>query len=389
MKQNRKGTKFVFQGKYPLEKFGQFAKISEVSESESSSDNEDDVIATSENEEDPVPPVAIVAEEYAVPMTNVEVNDDDEAIDDDEGEDAMNLCDDVLDFDDDEGDDFRPSSQELNALFDDVHDVVQPIMETEGLSNVVKPPIKWRRVDPRQGVLIREQASSTQHVHVVNEGPSVIRSFFETGESSSAPNSSSTPPPSHDVASEQMARFLAREDVDYAPRGKGISIGAESSNKEEGTIFELKEEIGILNQKLIEKDVSIGNVDLNLGALTAVYFDLKNKLIREFGDKFKTRVVEPNAAEASHCAHYQATHDPLVNPPPVRTTRILDRFESEPDQANPRVILKEAQKQVYSQKKGKWQFIKTSYQNVRGNQPQLTVTELGKKRFRDKYGDRS
>ena len=32
--------------------------------------------------------------------------------------------------------------------------------------------------------------------------------------------------------------------------------------------------------------------------------------------------------------------------------------------------------------------MKNSYQNVRGDQPQLTATELRKKRFKDKYGDR-
>ena len=33
--------------------------------------------------------------------------------------------------------------------------------------------------------------------------------------------------------------------------------------------------------------------------------------------------------------------------------------------------------------------MKNSDPNVRGDQPQLNVTELGKKRFKDKYGDQS
>lgn len=54
MKQNWKGTKVEFQGKYPLEKFGQFAEISDASESESSSYDEDDVINVSYHEENVV-----------------------------------------------------------------------------------------------------------------------------------------------------------------------------------------------------------------------------------------------------------------------------------------------------------------------------------------------
>ncbi|CAI9298441.1 unnamed protein product [Lactuca saligna] len=150
------------------------------------------------------------------------------------------------------------------------------------------------------------------------------------------PDGSSNPPPSHDVAFERLARFLARKDVDPAPRGKGISIGAGISDKEDSTIFYLKVEIRIINQKLIENDVFIGNIDvivselemeniqkskqisdlqLNLGALSARYFDQKNKLISEFGDKFKTLVAEPNAAGSSHCAHSQAAQDPPIDQP--------------------------------------------------------------------------
>ena len=103
-------------------------------------------------------------------MTNVEVNDGDDVNDDDKGDDVMNLRDDVFDFDDDDedddaanmdqggdlsgfdddellfnfeqGDDLRPSNKEINPFFDDVHDVVQSTMETEGVGNVLKvtPP---------------------------------------------------------------------------------------------------------------------------------------------------------------------------------------------------------------------------------------------------------
>ncbi|CAH1428595.1 unnamed protein product [Lactuca virosa] len=254
-----------------------------------------------------------------------------------------------------------------------------------------QPPLKMRRSNPRPGVLIREQAQDIQY--------------------SSAPGVSSTPQHAHDVASERLDRFLAQQDSDPAPRGKGVYIGAGSSGGVDPLISELRAEIGVLNQKIIEKDILIGTLDvrvsdlekenleksaqisvlqLNFGALSAGYFDLKNKLISEFGDKFKTSSGETSAVETSPSAPAQSSQqDPLDDPPPVRTTHIVDRFEVEPAQANPRVTLKLVQRRVSSQKKGKWLFMKNSDKNVRGNQPQLTVTDLQKKRFGNKYGDRS
>ncbi|XP_023765268.1 pheromone-processing carboxypeptidase KEX1-like [Lactuca sativa] len=130
-------------------------EINDASESESFSVNEedeDDVSIASEHEEDPVPHVAMVAEEH-VKMTDLEVNDDDDSNDDEEeGEDVMNLGDDVVGFNDDDddelffvfekNDDFRPSDEELHEFFDDVHDVVHPTTETGGVSSVLKvtPP---------------------------------------------------------------------------------------------------------------------------------------------------------------------------------------------------------------------------------------------------------
>lgn len=94
------------------------------------------------------------------------------------------------------------------------------------------------------------------------------------------------------------------------------------------SISELKAEIGVLNQKIIEKDVLIGTLDnrvselekenyqkskqisdlqLNLSALSVGYFDLKSKLISEFGDIFKTSDGETSEAETSHGAPTQTT----------------------------------------------------------------------------------
>ena len=59
-------------------KFGQFVEVSNASESESSStyeETKDEVITASKQEEEPVSPVAIAAEEH-VPVTDEEENDD-------------------------------------------------------------------------------------------------------------------------------------------------------------------------------------------------------------------------------------------------------------------------------------------------------------------------
>ena len=79
---------------------------------------------------------------------------------------------------------------------------------------------------------------------------------------------------------------------------------------------------------------------------------MKNKLFEEFGDKFKTTIEEPIATESSPSAPVQPTqHDNIVDPPSVRTIVIVDRFEKEPVQANPRITIKQAKRRVTAEKK--------------------------------------
>lgn len=246
MKQNLKG-KFIFQGKYMLVKFGKFAEVSDSSATESSSfhmETEDDVITTTEDEEQHVPLNTIVAEEHNQ-MKNVEVqsdyNEGDDADDDDEKGD-MGLGGDMFDFNDDtfsdfekRNDDYCPRFEELNSFFDNFDDVAQPATETWRVEDVQKatpptdeqmagatvtmnvtsrihpfpvvtktsmpstsdpimaqtsqPPLKRRRRDPSSGVLIWKQALPTHPATTTTavtpsirtqEGPSTI---FETGSS--------------------------------------------------------------------------------------------------------------------------------------------------------------------------------------------------------------
>lgn len=155
MKQNRKVSKYVFQGTKPLEKFGCFAKIGEDLDSDEALDDEDDEVTVSDQEYDTNPPIAILAEEH-VPMINV--NDDHEDDDDDDEEDdaGMDVGDNALGFDDgarmgqeidlsgfDDDDlcfDFELNDKDLNSFFDNIDDVEISPTETQGETNVLKLP---------------------------------------------------------------------------------------------------------------------------------------------------------------------------------------------------------------------------------------------------------
>lgn len=81
--------------------------------------------------------------------------------------------------------------------------------------------------------------------------------------------------------------------------------------------------------------------------------------------------------------------DNLVDQPPPRTTRIVDQFEEEPANANPRITIKHVKRTVTSEKKEGFLFTKNSNENRRAEEPQLTVTDLEKRRFGDKFGNRT
>ena len=127
-------------------------------------------------------------------------------------------------------------------------------------------------------------------------------------------------------------------------------------------MHELRKEIGVLNQKNIELDIRVADLEAgkaqrnirvadleadrtlkskqisdlqtHLGTITACYFDLKKKLAEELGDKFKSSVKEFKAGQPSQ--------DPPVDPPAKRRTRVFNRFENEPVQAPNVVALKHA-----------------------------------------------
>ena len=143
----------MFKGMFPLVKFGKFAEVSDALSIESSSDPmemEDDVITASEKEEEPVPPVAIVAEEHDQ-MENVKGqsdynsegdDDDDEGFDDDDdtifGGDMSGFDNDTIYYFEKRNNDYCPSIEELHSFFDNVYEFAQPAKETGGVDEVQK-----------------------------------------------------------------------------------------------------------------------------------------------------------------------------------------------------------------------------------------------------------
>lgn len=95
----------------------------------------------------------------------------------------------------------------------------------------------------------------------------------------------------------------------------------------------------------------------------------------EFDCKFKCYVGEPGRADLAQASQ----HGPPADIPTERTTRVVDQFDHEPVQAPHLVALKRDQ-QAASSKIQRWLFKKSSYQNIRGDQSRLTITELKQKK---------
>ena len=104
---------------------------------------------------------------------------------------------------------------------------------------------------------------------LTEEGPSTT---FETGGSSAVPEYSPTRPLLDD-ASIRLARHLAQHSPKLSSRGKGISIEEGRSGDNKTLVAKTQEEIGILKQKNIEKDIKLeqnGNYITELQAENAL-----------------------------------------------------------------------------------------------------------------------
>ncbi|KAL7602938.1 hypothetical protein Lser_V15G19704 [Lactuca serriola] len=289
----------------------------------------------------------------------------------------------------------------------------EPIVSEAQTYLIFQPPMKRQRADV--GVIFPGPTQTTETPLLTNttssssmpiqEGPN---SIHEVG-GSSAGLSLSPPRPHHDVAFVRLAMHLAQDlSPTHSSRKKGISFEENIFGDDDASVPDLRKEISVLNQKNIELDIKVADLqteniklsnqvadhlkenaqkskqitDLHthFGLLTASYYDLKKTLEEEFGDKFKSSISEPKI--------YLPNQDAPVVPPPTKSTRVVNRFEKEPVQAPHIVELKRA-RQGKDVEKGQLLFEKNSDQNAPVNQPEITVTDIGENRFRDIYGDRS
>ncbi|CAI9299703.1 unnamed protein product [Lactuca saligna] len=324
MKQKREG-KFVFEGKFPLIRFGIFAEDSDQSDSDNQSnpiETEDVVISTSEVEieEVHVSPIAIVPDEHDH-LYNVEVETQSihEEGDEDLNEDVdflkeidfTRISDDIptnieLDLDDDE---LGPLPGFNNSCFRKVNEVATLATKTGEDSIVLKIFLSSSKPlevysGQRDSSLERSQSNTSLGVPTVSHEPQVLSTvttaivftpplqsdegpstMFEIGGSSSVPEYSPTQP-SLDEASIRLAKHLAQNSPTSSSRGKGISFREEHSGDDKSTMSELREEIG---------------------------------------DKVKALFQQPHGIEDPPMDTTQYTHgEPPVDPSPPRTTTIVD-----------------------------------------------------------------
>nr|KAJ0215083.1 hypothetical protein LSAT_V11C300154060 [Lactuca sativa] len=368
-------------------------------------------------------PIAIVAEEHMTPSSSnisssVEVSDDDDDNNDDDDDDDDDDSDDIVDMrfhlfvplkepvnafvitsaeTETEIIIFRkpniPMPEQMDALINELESIARkppqavsvtvesPYGRDKDEPNASLMPKKRRRRDPRLGVLIPEIVQQSvcivkpapihenvqsviieptqvhenvqiliiepTHVQEDVQGP-IAQSSQETFASGS---SSAPPPPEHDVASIKLAKILAFQDSIPLSRGKGICIGSEqggSANRE------VDVRLSELEQENSQKNKHISELQANLGGLTTFYFDLKDKMIGNFGDEFNGKAPETSKRV-------------VVRPAPNSN---IDQYLS----SGPTTAEERREKQI---------------KNVTGGQPQMFIKEVGKRKFADRYDDRS
>ncbi|CAH1440471.1 unnamed protein product [Lactuca virosa] len=351
-------------------------------------------------------PIAIVAEEHVAPARpnlsssfKVSDSDNDNDTDDDVGD---SDDDDDDDSDSDDGVDFRiyvppkePVSKDVDTPAETEKDSTarKPPQEVHVISNFPSEsdkidsdaslvPRKRRHKDPRLGVFISEPVQSLSptvdatQVSQDDQSPSVepiqvhdnVQSpifgegldFLANKETFASGSSSAPPPPEHDVASVKLAMILAFQDSISQSKGKGLSIGSKQGSDEDShqIISELKQEINSI------KDAKISELQANLGGITALFFDLKQRLLEKFVDDF-----QPLSAEGEKIS--SSTSNPVNPPSQCESERVvrpapdtnLDTFLS----SGPSFSQERREKQARIEElKGKMLVMKRSDQNVSG-----------------------
>ncbi|CAI9302576.1 unnamed protein product [Lactuca saligna] len=135
-----------------------------------------------------------------------------------------------------------------------------------------------------------------------------------------------------------------------------------------------------------DNDSKILELQVNLGGLTALFFDLKQCLYQKFGDEFQPFSTEGEKITASSLGPAnptsQSSRERSVRP--ALDATLYSFLSSGPISAQER---REKQIRV-EQLKGKMLVMKTSDQNAPGDHPEMFIRETRKK-FIVKYGDHS
>nr|KAJ0226544.1 hypothetical protein LSAT_V11C100003850 [Lactuca sativa] len=218
-----------------------------------------------------------------------------------------------------------------------------------------------------------------------NEGPSTM---FETEYSPTRP--------SLDEASIRLVRHLAQSSP-TSSRGKGISFNEGRTDDDKFSSSDLREEVGVLRQQLIEKSIQmdqlsayifelrakdeektkqIKDLQTSLGSVLANCFNLKNVLYDAFGEKVKALFQQPHGVVDPPSAQSPPAIDDLpVDPAAPRTTTIVDRFENEPEGSRARITIKRGKRVVTTKHREGLLFMKNTNENRKAKEPSLTVKE--------------
>ncbi|CAI9285793.1 unnamed protein product [Lactuca saligna] len=101
-------------------------------------------------------------------------------------------------------------------------------------------------------------------------------------------------------------------------------------------------------------------------------------------------MYEPHGIVDPPVAPNQSTYDDFpVDPPPPRTTTVVNRFDREPENNRSHIRIKQGKRTVTASKSDGLLFMKNSNENHKAKDHVLTVTDLKKRKFGDEYGDRS
>ncbi|CAI9277938.1 unnamed protein product [Lactuca saligna] len=268
----KRGGKFVFEGKFPLIKFGIFKEhVREEAEDQSMPmENEDTHHSPSKPVVEDIhhSPIACVADEHDYQKANDSISsrgDDDNDLYEDveflKEIDFTGINDDIpanIEFDlVDE--DFDPFLDIPSNGVNKVNEVASLATQTRDEGNSLKIQLsssKPLEITTSQGdvpsvkcapQIISTITATTAHSpsKQTDEGPSTM---FETGGSSSIPEYSPTRP-SLDEASSRLVKHLAQPSP-TSSRGKGISFNEGRTDDDKSSSSNLREEIGILRQQL-------------------------------------------------------------------------------------------------------------------------------------------